>query len=426
MGLFCVNFHLRATDERSVADAMSRRGITRFHVVPAKTGWTALYEERASEQDDQWILQLGRGLSEELQVAVIAFLVHDSDIACYWLFDNGQLLDEYNSDPSYFDSDTDGPPSPSGGRTEILVRYCRPGIRQAELAAILAEEAVQEATFAEEIIDRLARVLGIDPTLATSDCRDLAGGTRPRGRNGTEDDDEEDGGRSFSCAPASMGRPDDNDEEPIDGPSLLPTQATLIERLTRQLAFDAGSVRADPQVTALVQAAVCGDTDTIDRLLTEGVPVNAQGLAPLCAGSPVPGLAQLFPGGIPQIAMTPLLAAVVHKQRRAAERLLRAGADPNLGHPRLGAPLHGATGGGDVELVQLLIEHGADVNARDTQGQTPLQRLAARRPVMEKLLQMQAMVKARGVKLPPQIAKVSLLVAGWKACAELLTAHGAH
>jgi len=35
-------------------------------------------------------------------------------------------------------------------------------------------------------------------------------------------------------------------------------------------------------------------------------------------------------------------------------------------------PLHRAASGGDQELVELLIAKGADVNARDKEGRTPL------------------------------------------------------
>src|SRR5260370_40549738 len=142
MGLFCVNFHFRTTDDRALPEVLNRRGITRYRVVPAKSGWTSLYEEQASEQDDRRIRDLASGLSEDLHVAAIAFLVHDSDIACYWLFDNGQLLDEYNSDPGYFDSDADGPPSPSGGRTDVLLPSSRPGLRQPAPPSIPAHAIV--------------------------------------------------------------------------------------------------------------------------------------------------------------------------------------------------------------------------------------------------------------------------------------------
>jgi ankyrin repeat protein len=85
--------------------------------------------------------------------------------------------------------------------------------------------------------------------------------------------------------------------------------------------------------------------------------------------------------------MTPLLAAVVNKQRTAAQRLLDGEADPNRLHPRYGTPVHAAAGAGDVELLQIVIDRGGDVNAPNTQGQTPLQMLAASRPAMERLIQ---------------------------------------
>lgn len=36
-----------------------------------------------------------------------------------------------------------------------------------------------------------------------------------------------------------------------------------------------------------------------------------------------------------------------------------------------GAPLHEAAREGHLEIVKLLIEHGADINTRDTDGKTP-------------------------------------------------------
>jgi hypothetical protein len=404
MGLFCVNFHFRTTDDRALSEALDRRGVTRYRVVPAKSGWTSLYEEQASEQNDGRIRDLAGGLSEDLHVPAIAFLVHDSDIACYWLFDKGQLLDEYNSDPGYFDSDADGPPSPTGGRTDVLLRYCRPGVRQDELAAILAEDTVRATTFADDLIRRLAKALGIDRNLAIADYRDVPGDNGPGGMGGSDDDDEDDDG----------------------GPSVSPVRAGLIERLTKRLGFAPAGAPADPQVAALVQAAARGDTDEIDRLLASGVSITGEAPAPLPGGSLMPVLAQLFPGGIPQIAMTPLLAAVVNKQRPAAARFLAGGADPNLVHPRYGTAVHAATGAGDAELLRLLIERGGDVNARNAQGHTPLQMLAASREGLDRLVQMHAAMKSVGMNLPRQLADVSLPKEGWDACAQLLKAHGAH
>jgi hypothetical protein len=404
MGLFCVNFHFRSTDDRALSEALERRGIARYRVVPGKGGWTSMYEERASEQDDARIRELGGGLSGDLHAPAIAFLVHDSDIACYWLFEDGQLLDEYNSDPDYFDGDTDGPPSPAGGRTDVLLRYCRPGMRQEDLAAILGTDPVRATTFAEDVIRRVAKALGIDPDSATADYRDGTGGEGPGGMSGTggDDDDDEDG-----------------------GPSGSPMQAGLIERLAKRFGFATGGAPADPQVTALVQAAARGDAEEIDRLLADGAAMNGEAPAPLPGSSLLPGLAKFIPGGMPQVAMTALLAAAVHKQGPAAARLLDAGADPNRAHPHLGSPVHVAATAGDPELLRLLIERGGDVNGRNAQGQTPLQMLAASRAGMDRLLQMQATMKSMGMHFPGRLADVSLPVEGWDACERLLKEHGA-
>jgi hypothetical protein len=327
-------------------------------------------------------------------------MVHDSDIACYWLFDNGQLVDAFNSDPGYFDGDADGPPSPSGGQPDILSRYCRPGVRRDELAAILAEETVRATTFAEDLIGRLARAMGIDRNLALADYRNAAGDDDSDGTGDGDDDDGDDGGSG-----------------------VLSMKAGLMERWTKRLGFDPGSAIADPQVTSLVQAAARGNTAEIDRLLADGVAVNEEAPAPLPIA--IPGLAQLFPGGLPHVPMTPLLAAVVNKQRPTAERLLRGGADPNFVHSRFGTPAHAVTGAGDVELLQLLIDHGADVNARNAQGQTPLQILAASRAGLDRLAQLQTTIKSMGMKLPGQLSAISLPMEGWDACERVLKLHGA-
>ncbi len=239
MGLFCVNLHLRTTDEGALSAALKRRRVSRSRIVPAKGGWISVYEARASEQDDGWIRELAGGLSKELDVAAIAFMVHDSDIACYWLFDKGELLDEYNSDPDYFDEDGDGPPSPAGGRADVMVRYCRKGVQQKELAAILAGDNL----FAERVIEQLAYRLGIDRERALADYRNVADGEMPGGSD------------------------DDDDGDHDDGLDMSTLRAGLADRMAKMLGAVGSGAAADPQVAALVQAAASGNVDEIDRLL---------------------------------------------------------------------------------------------------------------------------------------------------------------
>jgi hypothetical protein len=126
--------------------------------------------------------------------------------------------------------------------------------------------------------------------------------------------------------------------------------------------------------------------------------------------------------------MTPLLAAVVNKKARAAEKLLESGADPNRGNPIFGAAVHAAAGAGETSLLGLIIDRGGDVNAPNSRGQSPLQVIATGRASKERLAQAQAMMKSMGAKLPglaEQLSSVVLPIEGWDACERLLKERGA-
>jgi len=78
---------------------------------------------------------------------------------------------------------------------------------------------------------------------------------------------------------------------------------------------DASKVFADARVVAVVDAAARGDEERVRTLGREGADLNAQG----------------------ERGVTPLEWALLHKDRRAMETLLRAGADPS--RPGVGGAL---------------------------------------------------------------------------------------
>jgi uncharacterized protein len=89
-------------------------------------------------------------------------------------------------------------------------------------------------------------------------------------------------------------------------------------------------------------------------------------------------LAKQFPASIHQYSgdgFFPLALAAYFGHRTIAEFLLDEGADVNqvAENPIRIAPIHAAVSNKDVEMVRLLIERGADVNARQQKGFTPLQ-----------------------------------------------------
>jgi len=74
---------------------------------------------------------------------------------------------------------------------------------------------------------------------------------------------------------------------------------------------------------------------------------------------------------------TPLHVAAEYGYSEIVEVLLEHGADPNIRDKYGETPLHVAAAFGNSKVVEVLLEHGADPNARDDYGATPLHYAAA-------------------------------------------------
>lgn len=100
----------------------------------------------------------------------------------------------------------------------------------------------------------------------------------------------------------------------------------------------------DKDVLALVEAAERGDVATIDRLVQQGVDVNARGKS----------------------GATPLLRALVARSKKGYSALLKHGADPNLQDYRGNTITHIAAEAPDPFWLSEALEHGADPNSINT------------------------------------------------------------
>jgi hypothetical protein len=134
MGSFITNLHVRGV-ERDAAVAALRE----LRVLPAYVSgepgnpWFSIYPNGIDQNGDA-LQNLGAKLSRKLQQPLIAFIVHDSDIFMYWLYDNGAEQDRYDSAPGYFDG-VDS--KPAGADCEVLKRYCVPGTTVEQLTGLL-------------------------------------------------------------------------------------------------------------------------------------------------------------------------------------------------------------------------------------------------------------------------------------------------
>jgi len=100
----------------------------------------------------------------------------------------------------------------------------------------------------------------------------------------------------------------------------------------------------------LVEAVRRGDVQEVERLLAAGADPNVKDLD----------------------GKTPLHYAAERCRADLAELLLKHGADPNAKNVRGETPLHRAVRERCGAVVELLLRHGADPNARDADGETPL------------------------------------------------------
>jgi hypothetical protein len=161
MGAFFVNFQVRSDSTAKVRDALVPIVRTGAFVSPSKNGWVTVYEKSSDDQDDEVVRRIGSELSKVLNTAIVSFMVHDSDIALYWLFQCGKLVDEFNSAPDYYEKASKAERARTRGNADALLPLCVAGTTREQVDAVL-HPAEGNPVFAEEIVSDLAGLLGID------------------------------------------------------------------------------------------------------------------------------------------------------------------------------------------------------------------------------------------------------------------------
>ena len=178
--------------------------------------------------------------------------------------------------------------------------------------------------------------------------------------------------------------------EPTEGMMAImgDDSGTLQELINDGLDPNGSADAGRPDVTFLHLAAMNGGEASIRTLVKAGAEIDAT----------------------TDLKMTPLLGALVTGSPQNGLVLIELGADVNLANLAGAAPLHFAASQGNLELVKALVDQGADVNLQTkTNGGTALSAAADAdsKEVIEYLLQHGAdkTIKDRSGKTPVTYAK---------------------
>ncbi len=178
MGSFYTNYTLRGPSQQAVATALAGRSA---YVAPAQNGCVVVFDEQSEEQDQRVIAELAASLSREFGCPVLAVLNHDDDILWYQLYLGGELADEYDSSPGYFDPSAEPSPPAGGDAAKLCTAFGASTV--AEVESVLRKASFDDDgyTFAFERHSDLARLLGISTFGVGAGFGYVAGGELPDG-----------------------------------------------------------------------------------------------------------------------------------------------------------------------------------------------------------------------------------------------------
>jgi hypothetical protein len=148
------NHSVKTADQKLVAEVMRRARRVAFVSRP-QNGYVVVYDQEVDELGTPAVVQVGALLSKEIGVPVLCVLNYDDDILCYWLFEQGKLIDEFNSRPDYF-NEVKGTPA-QGGDVERLCTSLGTNAERAKVEELLRGKHL----FAVDQHTELAKELGL-------------------------------------------------------------------------------------------------------------------------------------------------------------------------------------------------------------------------------------------------------------------------
>ncbi len=329
MGGFFTNYQVRTSDHTGCIKALKSTIRSRAMVTEALNGWVTVYDETSESQDLEELRRVGQAISKKLKASVFCFMVHDSDIFVYLLYENGKFVDQFDSRPDYFGPVTDEQKEEWAGHFDKLLKLAKKGTKAESIAKVLKKSQPSEDHRAVEF----AQLFGIDPQ---------------RAREGFKYAEEEK--RDYRTVLARGQKAND---------------AKLLEALNkRNFAAVIGLLKEGASPNALdrfgapilLHAIRCKANDVVVALVEAGADVLAEG----------------------KHAGDAIWLASAEGQDETLEKLLNKSKGDKRLKKSLEVGLRASTLGGHVDSIRLLLSAGADINSQDEAGQTMLMLAAVR------------------------------------------------
>ena len=169
LGAFYTNITLKGPTQAAVLTYLRAQGRDAY-VAPTIGDVTLVYDLACESQDLRILSTLAASLSRAFMCPALGALVHDDDFLVYALFQDGAQVDEYNSDPTYFEGERTTPPS--GGDANALCAAFGAGPAVERVEAILrawpgpnGDPGASPYLFAQFRHSDLARALGLPERL---------------------------------------------------------------------------------------------------------------------------------------------------------------------------------------------------------------------------------------------------------------------
>lgn len=178
MGSSYTNFTLQGVTQSSVTAGLAGRSAA---VTLEQNGCVVVFDEESDEMDPSVSAHLAADLSRRLWCSVLAMTNQDDDILIYELYRSGELVDEYNSAPDYFDPDAESS-APEGGDAEQLCDAF--GAADSESVTLVLRMTMDDAdaySFASQRHSALVRALGLPRIAIARGYADVRDGERPEG-----------------------------------------------------------------------------------------------------------------------------------------------------------------------------------------------------------------------------------------------------